>query len=174
MAFEIFDSITPFSGSLLCLVLLNKTGPQNVWVKLLCVNLALCFEVLVQAIDTGTRWSIQLIIFVIDFLLPRNDYPIWSTSTLGGKPSFTYLWVIGANGYAANRVPSTGHKKLIGRRTICVIIGYDGKHIYQMLHPEGNIISVSNVDWNREKRPLLEGSWSGTFCWNFFLCPCAR
>lgn len=91
----------------------------------------------------------------------QNRSPVASKSITpyeartGAKPNLKHLQVIGTTGYAANRVPSTGYGKLKERRTLCTLVGYEGDHIYRMLHPHGNIIRVSNVDWNREKRPSL-------------------
>ena len=73
----------------------------------------------------------------------------------GAKPNLNHLRVIGTTGYAANRIPSTGYTKLKERRTLCTLVGYEGNHIYRMLHPNGNIVRISSVDWNRENRPSL-------------------
>ena len=91
----------------------------------------------------------------------RNRSPVTSKSITpyeaqGAKPNYTHLRIIGTTGYAANRVPPTGAMKLKERRTLCVLVGYEGNHVYRMLHPNGNIICASNVDWNRENCPSLE------------------
>ncbi len=70
----------------------------------------------------------------------------------GRKPSLAHLRRIGTTGYAMERKPATGWKKLAPRSFPAVLVGYEGDHIYRMLRPNGTIYRASSVIWTKEKR----------------------
>lgn len=101
------------------------------------------------------KWWIELI-KTANYL--RNRSPVanlnvtpYEAST-GIKPQLGHLKTIGTTGYAMLRKPSTGWKKFEDRSIKCLLIGYDGDHIYRMLTPQGKIYRASQVSWNNEKR----------------------
>lgn len=70
----------------------------------------------------------------------------------GSKPSLSHLRRIGTIGYAMERKPATGWKKLTPRSFKAMLVGYEGDHIYRMLLPDGKIYRASSVRWMSEKR----------------------
>ncbi len=63
------------------------------------------------------------------------------------KPQLGHLRRIGQHGYTQVRKPYTGWKKFQDRAIKCMLVGYEGDHIYRMLTPKGKIMRFSNVAW---------------------------
>lgn len=101
------------------------------------------------------KWWVELV-RTANYLRNRSpvvnlDITPYEAST-GVRPELGHLRAIGTIGYAMLRKPATGWKKFEDRTIRCLLLGYDGNHIYRMLSPQGKVYRASQVIWNNEKR----------------------
>lgn len=68
-------------------------------------------------------------------------------ANVGRKPQLGHLRRIRQVGYAQVQKPNTGWKKFQDRVIRCVLLGYEGDHIYRMLTPDNKVLTFSNVKW---------------------------
>lgn len=65
--------------------------------------------------------------------------------SVGQKPQLGHLQRIEQYGYAQVQKSNTGWKKFQDWAMKCVLVGYEGDHIYQILTPNKKILTFSNV-----------------------------
>jgi hypothetical protein len=74
----------------------------------------------------------------------------------GREPTLSHIKTPGTTCWSINRL----HSKLKDDATECKLLGYEGDHIYRLLHPNGKIFTSSTVHFGKEKRSLEEDDYN--------------
>lgn len=77
-------------------------------------------------------------------LANMTPFQAWS----GSIPDLSHIGTPGTTCWTINRL----HTKLQDDSTECKLLGFEGDHIYRLLHPSGKIIPSSSVHFGKEKR----------------------